>query len=88
MSGSIEGQVLNQRDGQPIAGASLKLAGDGVEKQESSGNNGNYAFADLATGQYELTVTKEGFEDGIYGPLVVVDGTPTQIVVALQPKNL
>lgn len=36
----------------------------------------------------ELTVSKDGFEPGIYGPLVVVDGVPTKLVLSLQPKDI
>ena len=84
-TGSITGQVLNQRDGQPIAGASLKLTGEGVDKNTSSGDDGHYQFDGLAQGSYELLVQKEGFENGIYGPLAVFEDNPTHIVVALQP---
>lgn len=88
MSGSIEGQVLNQRDGQPIAGASLTATGERTEKQASSNDKGDFKLADLGAGSYELVARKEGFEDGIYGPLVVFDGMPTKLVIALQPKPL
>ena len=88
MSGSIAGEVLNQADGQPLAAAHFQLTGEGVEKEGSSLPDGTFAFPDLAAGSYEMTVSKEGFEDGIYGPLVVIDGVPTQLVIALQPKDL
>ena len=87
MAGSITGQVLNQRDGQPIAGASLTLSGDG-SASGSSGNDGKFAFDNLGAGSYELLVQKDGFEDGNYGPLVVIDDVATNLPLALQPKNI
>ena len=86
-TGSIEGKVLNQQDGKPIAGASLHLTGEGVTEESSTGADGAYAFDGLAPGHYELLVRKEGFEDGVYGPLVVMAGHPTNVDVALQPRS-
>ncbi len=87
-TGSIQGQVLNQRDNQPIAGASVQLTGEGVEKNATSGNDGRFQLDNLAPGSYELVIRKEGFNDGIYGPLVIFAGEPTIITVALQPKDI
>lgn len=87
MAGSIAGQVINQRDGQPIEGAALELRPRGGET--TSGRDGSYQYTGLAAGNdYELTIRKTGFEAGIYGPLVVIDGGTTKLIVALQPKNI
>lgn len=86
-TGSIQGKVLNQENNQPIAGARLRLTGEGVTEEKSTGDDGAYDFNDLAPGEYELLVRKEGFEDGVYGPLVVVPDHPTKVSVALQPKS-
>ena len=87
MAASITGQVLNQRDGQPIEGANVQLAG-GSDQSTSSGPEGHFAFHDLAEGNYDLLVTKVGFEDGNYGPLVLLDDTTLHLPLALQPKNI
>ena len=86
MAGSITGNVLNQRDAQPIAAASLQLSGL-AEQSVSSGPDGSFAFINLAEGSYDLIVTKDGFEDNSYGPLPVIDGAPLDINLALQPKS-
>ncbi len=88
MSGSIEGQVLNQKDGQPIEAVGLEATGEGTTKQAESGAKGEFRLADLAAGNYDLVARKTGFEDGLYGPLVVLDDMPTKLVIALQPKSL
>ncbi len=87
MAGSLTGLVTNQQDGQPLAGASLNLSGTATE-QTASGSDGSFAFESLAAGSYELVVQLEGFEPGIYGPLVVIDGMPTDLNLALPPKDL
>ena len=85
MAGSITGNVVNQRTSQPIADASLKLSGSG-DQSVSSGPDGRFALINLAEGNYDLLVTKDGFEDGAYGPLIVLDDLPLDINLALQPK--
>lgn len=86
-TGSLTGQDINQKNNQPIADASLRLAGEGLNK-ESSGNDGGFKFEGLPPGKCELVAKKEGFEDGIYGPLDVIADHPTDITVALQPSNI
>ena len=86
MAGSITGTVVNQLDGQQIEGAQCQCMPEGGETRTDG--KGNFAFSDLAAGyNYELVVRKEGFYDGIYGPLVVIDGHPTELALSLQPKD-
>ncbi len=87
-TGSIQGQVLNQRDNQPIAGASAQLSGEGVEQNATSGSDGRFKIDGLAPGSYDLVLQQEGFYDGTYGPLMVFPGDTTSITVALQPKDI
>ncbi len=87
MSGSITGTVIHRRDGQPLVGAGLAMSGEGVEKKESSGPKGTFGFADLPAGPYELVVQMDGFDDGIYGPLVVFEDAPTELKLALEPRQ-
>jgi Carboxypeptidase regulatory-like domain len=88
MSGSIEGKVINQRDGLPIAGAKLECTGEGVEMKAESAENGDFRIESLKEGHYELTAHKAGFEAGIYGPLVVMSNEPTKLMLGLQPKGV
>lgn len=87
MAGTVEGQVLNQRDGQPIVDANLQLMPEGGEQR--SKKDGTFSFSGLAAADnYELVATKSGFENGIYGPLAVMDDMPLKLALALQPKNV
>ncbi len=88
-TGSIKGQVINQRDGLPIPDAGVQLTADNLEKDTHSGNKGNFTFTDLAPGnKYALYIEKDGFYNGVYGPLVVVAGEATDLEVALQPATI
>lgn len=87
MSGSIEGQVVDQRNGQPLESATCVLTPSGGTKATDA--KGSFAYPDLQAGtSYELVVSKEGYDSGIYGPLVVVDGAVTKLPLALQPKMI
>lgn len=86
MPGSIVGKVINQQDGQNLSGTGLKLTGEGAGSNAVSNDSGDFQFDGLAAGKYELVAVRPGFESGIYGPLVVVDGVPTEIMIALQPS--
>ena len=63
--GWIEGQVINQRDGQPIEGAKIALSGGDVSQEGSSGSDGFFKFENLAAGEYEMVINKAGYEEGI-----------------------
>ena len=87
-TGNIAGNVINLRINQPIAGASLKLTGDGVDESTSSGPDGSFGFDTVPAGTgYDLSVQKEGFEDGLYGPLTVVADATLTLHLGLQPKQ-
>ena len=87
MNGTLQGTVLNQRDGQPLGNVKLDVTGDGQQQSSTTGDNGEFSFS-LPAGQYEMTARKEGFEEGNFGPLVVLENNPTNITVTLQPKDI
>jgi len=60
--GSLEGQVVNQRTGAPIAGAQLKLFGsDGSRTQGAADRKGRFTFSGLEAGPYHLEAERVGF---------------------------
>jgi Carboxypeptidase regulatory-like domain len=68
LSGNINGTIVD-RTGAVIAGARVKLArqGDSPNDQFSSqevlsGDNGQFSFAHVAPGPFQLTITSAGFE--------------------------
>ena len=71
LSGYISGTVVDQA-GAVAVGAQVRLTReDQSPKQEVlSGDNGQFSFADLPLGPFQLTITAAGFEtQGFYGSL-------------------
>ena len=61
--GNITGRVVGQ-DGKPLLGAKVKLVVDGQAasgKEVLTGDDGAFAFADVAPGSFQVTVSSEGF---------------------------
>jgi len=61
-AGSIHGTVVDQ-SGAMVAGARLKLAGEDPSRHQEtvSGNDGQFAFANVAPGRFQITITSAGF---------------------------
>jgi len=59
---SVEGQVVNQRTGAPIAGAQVKLvASDATRSQAAADRKGHFGFSGLEAGQYHVQAERSGF---------------------------
>jgi hypothetical protein len=71
--GSISGTIVDQ-SGAVLAGAEVKLTGEPQSpgQQVLSGDNGQFAFANVPPGAFQLTITAPGFSpqtsSGILGP--------------------
>ena len=87
MAGSISGKVSDQRNMMPIDGVSIQLSGT-ADQSASSGSDGSFAFSSLAAGDYEMVVSKDGFENGNYGSLPVLDNVPLDLNLVLQVKDV
>jgi hypothetical protein len=61
-SGSISGTIVDQ-SGAVIAGAQVKLAGvaQSTSQEALSGDNGQFSFANVVPGAFQLTITSAGF---------------------------
>src|SRR6516162_8859070 len=84
-TGVISGQVTDQQ-GAVIPGALLKLSDLAINSSSSTSSNeaGRYTFASVPPGNYELTVTKEGFAISKMTPLKVEVGQSLSMNVLLQ----
>jgi len=63
LPGNISGTVLDQ-SGAGVAGARVKLAGEtqSQNQETQSDNNGQFSFAEVAPGPFQLTITAAGFK--------------------------
>jgi outer membrane receptor protein involved in Fe transport len=75
-SSSLSGIVVDQSDA-VVPGAMIILSGPGGSRSAISGPNGAYAFRDLASGTYRLTVTLAGFAPATRD--VAVAGGPVEV---------
>jgi iron complex outermembrane receptor protein len=61
LAGAVSGQVLDSRDGSPIADATVALSPLG--RSTLAGAGGEFELADVPDGNYELRVSATGFQD-------------------------
>lgn len=57
-TGGVVGQVLDAKTGRPVAGATVSLS---EQQRISTSQTGNFAFANLSPGNYQLTIIKTGY---------------------------
>jgi Carboxypeptidase regulatory-like domain len=99
LSGSISGTVVDQT-GAFVAGAQVKLSRDDQSPLQEvlSGDDGQFSFAKLAPGAFQLTITSPGFaaqassgtlhsgEDYVVPPIaLVVASAESEVRVSLTP---
>src|SRR5437879_10963104 len=56
-----------------------------VSRSTTTNDSGNYAFADLPPGQYEVATEKQGFKKAVRSGVEVVVNTDTRVNLALEP---
>jgi len=58
---SVEGQVVNQLTGAPIAGAQIKLIGGGSPTLAATDRKGRFTLSGLEAGHYHIQIQRAGF---------------------------
>lgn len=83
--GTISGTVTDP-SGAPVPGARalLRNPATGLTQNTASGNNGNYSFASLPPGTYNVTVEKQGFRKAESTAVEVEVNTDTRVDVRLE----
>ena len=80
--GSITGSVTNAQDGSSIVGATVS---DGT-RTATTDATGKYTIANIPPGDYEVTATKEGYEN-VTSTVTVVSGGTAVVNFSLNPKS-
>ena len=78
-TGGITGVVTDPQGG-ILAGSNVLVVGDetGLKREQTSGSNGYYSFANLPIGHYTLSVTHDGFQTNVFPHIEVqADRTAT-----------
>jgi outer membrane protein assembly factor BamB/subtilisin family serine protease len=83
--GSVAGTVTSAAGG-PVAGATVAGAG-AVDWIATTGEDGRYAAGDLLEGEYQVTVTADGFMPAA-AMVTVTAGNPVVLDVILQPTDV
>lgn len=84
----IEGTITDDGTGEPIEGATVRLADpSGSARETITGPDGTFAFAQVAPGTYTLAVRRLGYEL-LSTPLEVGAEAPPRLDVRLQPQAI
>ena len=89
---SLRGQVLDP-SGAAVPGITVTVVGPtGMKLVVQTDEQGKYAFRNLASGAYTLTVSLKGFEDFVKGGIVIANGAPqvvnAQLSVAVEKQQI
>ncbi|WP_428276952.1 carboxypeptidase regulatory-like domain-containing protein [Candidatus Palauibacter sp.] len=84
----IEGTITDDGTGEPIEGATVRLADpSGSARETITGPDGAFAFAQVAPGTYTLAVRRLGYEV-LSAPLEIGSQAPPRLDVRLQPQAI
>ena len=93
--GSIEGTVVRNGTGEPIADARVTLAQQGANRQQSASpfvttdDRGKFIFTGLDASSYRLTIGANGYVQLAYGQRVPGDqGTPITLAAGQSVKDI
>src|SRR5215468_11905374 len=85
ITGKISGTVLDPTGAVvPNAQVVLKDTKTGITKETTSNDGGAFLFPDLANGDYEITVTRDGFQRALIPNVNVSTNQTTDVKVSLE----
>jgi len=83
-TGSVSGQVVNERSNEPISGAVVQVIEDTHVQPVTTDENGYYQIPEIYEGQYTLKVSAADYKPAEL-PLNVVGGENSELNVQLKP---
>jgi len=89
ITGGISGTVSDQTGGVVPGGTGqLKDEGTGLVKEAITNDRGAFAFPDLSSGSFQVTISLQGFQTAVYNKVTVQSGRTTDLRVSLTPGGL
>lgn len=87
-TGSLRGRVKAQK-GKPLAGVTVRAAGDGKQYEVLTNAQGDFNFGELAPDSYTISFVKTGFKTFTTRPLTVAPGETVRVsrVIELVPEE-
>jgi hypothetical protein len=84
-TGTVSGQV-NDQQGRPVVGADVKLTDTSINTSRSTASNdtGRFIFVNVAPGNFNLSITKEGFKIAKFVDQKVTIGLTLNLTVVLE----
>jgi len=84
-TGSVSGQV-NDQQGRPVVGADVKLTDTSINTSKSTPSNdaGRFIFVNVAPGNYNVTINKDGFKLAKFVDQKITIGTTLTLNVILE----
>ncbi|RPH96683.1 hypothetical protein EHM69_00600 [candidate division KSB1 bacterium] len=83
-AGSVSGQVVNEKSGRPLSGASVELQHHSQSPYVTD-KTGRFSFAGINWGKYTLRVSREGFWD-FQKPMEITSDSAIVVTVVLKQK--
>jgi len=87
-TGTVRGQVVSQKDGTPVASATIALASATTSYRTTTNPRGYYAFVGVLPGTYHLSIEARGFSAYTSPPLQVVQDSTLVDDVQLSAAKL
>jgi hypothetical protein len=89
ITGGISGTVADNTGGVvPGATVQLKDEGTGATRETVTSAEGAFAFPDLSSGSFQVTISLQGFQTAAYNKVAVESGRTTDLRVTLTPGGL
>ena len=86
LDSGVAGTVLDGGSGVPVTGATVHLAGNGLEEERTSGPDGRYAFT-VYSGTYALAASADGYFPAAPTQVVALSGVTTTQDITLWPSR-
>lgn len=88
-TGGIKAQVIDIRNNQPIAGATVKLSVPDNQTTQT-GSDGNFEFSNLPPGNnYYLDISASGYTPSHFEDIVVIENVMTDLYkIAMWAEDL